>query len=94
MSSCDKQRVLNRGVGVASPAETRPPLELALDLQRTMLQMKGEYMTEDGRGVDYEELTSSDVFKRYESLAGELERCDPSKLDEDERKAFFISILY
>ena len=58
-----------------------------------MLQMKGEYMTEDGRGVNYEKLTGSDLFKCYQSLTGELVQCDPSQLNEEERKAFFISIL-
>lgn len=89
-----KQRVLNQAVGVASPSLTpRPPPELALDLQRTMLHMKGEYMTEDGKGVNYAMLTHSELFEQYQSLARELEHCDLSKLDENERKAFFISIL-
>ena len=94
MSSSSKKRVLNQAVGVASPPTTpRPPSEVALELQRTMLRMKGEYMAEDGKGVNYEMLTHSELFERYQSLARELEYCDPSQLDEDERKAFFISIL-
>ena len=89
-----KQRVLNQRVGVVAPPPTpRPPSALALELQHTMLNMKGEYMTEDGKGVNYEMLTQSELFGRYQSLARELVHCDPSQLDEDERKAFFISIL-
>ena len=95
MSLSGKQRVLNQTVGVAPPPSSpRPPSELALELQRTMLNMKGEYMTEDGKGVNYEVLTHSKLFERYQSLARELEYCDPSQLNEDERKAFFISILH
>ena len=94
MSFSGKLRVLNQTLGVASPPTTpRPPSELALELQRTMLHMKGEYMTEDGKGVNYEVLTHSELFKQYQSLARELEYCDPSQLDEGERKVFFISIL-
>ena len=93
MSSSDKKRVLNKHVGVASPPTPRPPSELAVELQRTMLQMKGEYMTEDGKAVNYEMLTHSELFEHYQSLVGELNKCDPSRLEEDERKAFFISIL-
>ena len=94
MSFSSEQRILNQTVGAASPPTMpRPPSELALELQRTMLRMKGEYMTEDGKGVNYAMLTHSELFERYQSLARELEHCNPSKLDEDERKAFFISIL-
>ena len=93
MSSSSKQRILNQNVGVAAQPIPRPPSELALELQRTMLHMKGEYMTEDGKGVNYEMLTHSELFGRYQSLARQLDRCDPSQLEEDERKAFFISIL-
>lgn len=92
-SSTSKPRILNQNVGVAPPATPRPPSDLALELQRTMLQMKGEYMIEDGKAVDYEKLTHSELFKHYQSLTAELVNCDPSQLDEDERKAFFISIL-
>ena len=93
MSFSRQQRVLNQ-VGVVSlPTAPPPPSELALELQRTMLRMKGEYMTEDGKGVNYEMLTHSKLFEHYQCLASDLKYCDPSQLDEDERKAFFISIL-
>ena len=96
MSFSGKQRVLNQTVGGAPPPSSspRPPSELALELQRTMLHMKGEYMTEDGKGVNYEMLTHSELFERYQSLTRELEYCDPSQLNDEERKAFFISILH
>ena len=94
MSSSSKVRILNQDVGVAPQATPRPPSDLALELQRTMLQMKGEFITKDGKGVNYELLTHSELFKRYQGLTSELEQCDPSQLDEDERKAFFISIQF
>lgn len=90
--SSSKVRILNQDVGVVPQTTPRPPSDLALELQSTMLQMKGEFMTEDGKGVNYEMLTRSELFKRYQGLTGELEQCNPSRLDEDERKAFFISI--
>ena len=73
----------------------RPPAELSLELQKTMLRLKGEFMSEDGREVRYSQLRSSEVFREYELLAGALCHCDLTDIveDEDEMKAFFISIL-
>jgi len=69
------------------------PSDLALKLQRTMLRLKGDHMTPDGRGIDYGNLKSSDLFKEYVELSQQLSACDPSGLEENDRKAFFISIL-
>ena len=93
-SKNSKLRILNQKVGVAPHSTPRPPSDLSLELQRTMLQMKGEFMTDDGKGVDYAKLTQSELFGVYQSLAGELVNCDLSQMSEEERKAFFISILY
>ena len=71
----------------------RKPIELALELQRTMLRMRGEFMDSEGRGVDYERLHKSALFLEYVGLCGELTECDVASMEEVERKAFFISIL-
>lgn len=73
--------------------ETRNAQEIAKNLQRSMLRMKGDHMTSDGRGVDYSSLSTSDAFAEYTKMAAELVHCDCSSLNEEERKAFFISIL-
>lgn len=87
-----ESNILNRLSNNASPVP-RPPCDLALELQRTMLRVKGDHMTEDGRGVDYSQLKESKLFQEYVTLTSQLQSCDPSHLEEGERKAFFISIL-
>ncbi len=87
-------KVLNvAGSGPRGVCARRAPEELSLALQRSMLRMKGEFMDAEGRGVDYEGLQISKVFNEYVSLTEELVECDISCLGEEERKAFFISIL-
>ena len=87
-----EKRVLNSARDDAGGAP-RPPDSLSLELQRTMLRMRGEYMSPDGKGVDYAALTKSELFTHYLQLAGELVHCDISEQSQAERKAFFISIL-
>ena len=88
-----KIHVLNINVDVAS-SEPRPPGTLALELQRTMLKLKGQYMSADGREVKYDQLRGSQLFAEYEKVARRLSNCDLEDLqDEAEKKAFFISIL-
>lgn len=72
---------------------SRSPVELANYLQRAMLQIKAEHISPDGRGVDYSNLTKSQSFSDYVKVSHELVTSDPTPLSEDERKAFFISIL-
>ena len=85
------KKVLNTAPPSGDVAISTP--ELARDLQRLMLSMKGRYMREDGRGVDYAALKQSEEFKEYLVKAGALAGADPGSLDEDQRKCFFISIL-
>ena len=84
-------RVLN--VAGAGTSARRSPSEVALALQRTMLRLKGKFMSSDGKGVDYGALVRSEMFSQYQQLAIELIECDISALAQQERKAFFISIL-
>ncbi len=86
--------ILNHTKDVSSfIQDTVPPLDISLKLQRSMLQLKGHHMTEDGRGVDYERLRESELFRDYIDLSIRLVACDPSSLDHQHRMAFFISIL-
>jgi len=85
--------ILNNGQG-EELQEKKSAEELAKQLQKSMLRMKGDYMTPDGRGVDYDSLVSSDTFRDYVAMSRLLGQCDLSLLSEDTRKAFFVSILY
>ena len=55
--------------------------------------MKGEVIAEDGMGVRYQELSGSNLFSQYKEQAQALKDLDLSPLSENERMAFFISIL-
>ena len=84
------KQVLNSSGGTVV---SRPADQLSVALQRHMLTMKGEFLSEDGRGVNYSELSKSDSFKNYVVTAGELRSVDLTECTEQQRKAFFISIL-
>ena len=86
------KQVLNSNGG-NSDVVSRPADQLSVALQRHMLSMKGEFLSEDGRGVNYTELSKSDSFKNYVVTAGELRGVDLTECTEQQRKAFFISIL-
>ena len=85
--------VLNVSEDTVSFDACKTPEELAKCLQKSMLRLKGEHMSSDGKGVDYSSLASSDGFKEYIQVSRQLVCCDPSLLAEKEKMAFFISIL-
>eukprot|EP00958_Prasinococcus_capsulatus_P004443 scaffold412_cov388-Prasinococcus_capsulatus_cf.AAC.17 len=74
--------------------EARPALVVAKDLQKLILKLKGEFITEDGTGVDYGAMRSSDLFKQYCDATRELQCVDILEMvqAEDEVKCFFINI--
>ena len=93
MASSNKIRVLNLAASDGSSGARRPPGALALELQKTMLKLKGQYMSEDGREVHYDKLRGSQLFAEYEAVARQLSGCELGDLrGNDERKSFFISI--
>ena len=89
----EEAHVINSGAASGEGGARRSPSELAKQLQKTMLAIKGSFISGDGKGVDYASIAGSELFQAYVSLASELRNCDPSSLEENERKAFFISIL-
>ena len=66
--------------------------DVAKQLQSLMLRLKGEFMAEDGRGVNYAGLRESELFKEYQLKSRELKSVDVGILDVAEKKCFFISI--
>jgi hypothetical protein len=56
--------------------------------------LKGEFILEDGKGVDYVRMKGSQLFHDYkDSLAPQLQNVSLDDISGDEKKAFFISIL-
>lgn len=85
--------ILNVIDDTVSLGESRTPEELARYLQKSMLRLKADHISSDGKGVDYSSLVTSEAFKEYVQVSQQLICCDPSLLAEEERRAFFISIL-
>lgn len=86
------KQILNASTDAATD-QSKPAEQLSMTLQRHMLVMKGDFLAEDGRGVDYSSLRDSTAFKNYTSTASELRHVDLTTCTEQQRKAFFISIL-
>ena len=68
--------------------------QLGLDLQRCMLGVKGQFLADDGRGVDYHRLSNSSEFQEYCRIAEKLNYIVLRGHSEEEMKSFFISILH
>lgn len=76
------------GAPVVPPGE-----EVAAKVQKLMLQLKGNFMTDDGQGVDYSGLRESELFREYQDQCQQLSHVDVGKMADSQKKAFFISIL-
>ncbi|ESO94705.1 hypothetical protein LOTGIDRAFT_175345 [Lottia gigantea] len=68
-------------------------VDLSKTLQKLMLRLKGEFMADDGKGVDYSKFKTSQLFPEYKKQACQLQNIDLNTLSEVEKKVFFISIL-
>jgi len=69
-------------------------LDLSKDLQRLMLKIKGSFITEEGRAVDYNALKESDLFQEYVDKTKALKAVNLGILELKEKIAFFLSIFY
>ncbi|VDI22554.1 Hypothetical predicted protein [Mytilus galloprovincialis] len=98
MASSPEPSILNQPMPqkpVANPGQTPAKVsavELSKKLQKCMLRLKGEYMGNEGQGVDYEKLRLSQQFKEYEELTSQLQNVNLTDLSENEKKAFFINL--
>ena len=69
-------------------------VQLSSELQKIMLKVKGDFISEDGREVDYKALKLSEVFQTaFVSKARQLQLVDMKTLERDEKIAFCINIL-
>lgn len=69
-----------------------PATEVAASLQRTVLKLKGKYLSEDGKSVCYAELKKDDLFQEFQSQAEQLVHVSLADLNPIQRKAFFINV--
>jgi hypothetical protein len=54
--------------------------------------LKGKYLSEDGKSVDYAELRNDNLFKEFQAQSVQLADLELADLSPVQRKAFFISI--
>ncbi|XP_052798986.1 uncharacterized protein LOC128230606 isoform X2 [Mya arenaria] len=91
MSEKSSMRVLN--VKEIEDTSKRSAVEISKEMQKTMLKLKGEFIIEDGKGVNYAGIKGSKMFKDYfENLAPQLQYVDLGMVSENEKKAFFINV--
>lgn len=58
-----------------------------------MARLKGRYLSEDGKTVDYVGLKGDKLFQEFEGLSNQLVHADLAELSSIQRKAFFISMM-
>ncbi|KAK3747651.1 hypothetical protein RRG08_024798 [Elysia crispata] len=90
MASTDGVQVMNKGT--LTGVDTISAVELSRKLQKTLLKLKGKFMSDDGKAVDYVKMKKSPEFGQYLKEALELQKVDPSNMNEKEKKVFFINV--
>lgn len=69
-------------------------VDLSKELQKLMLKIKGSFITEEGRAVDYRALKESNLFQEYVDRTQALQAVNLGSLERTEKIAFFLSIFY
>ena len=69
-------------------------VELSRQLQKLMLNIKGNFISYEGHEVDYAALKDSDLFREYVERTKALKVVDLGSLERKEKIAFFLSIFY
>jgi len=69
-------------------------VELSRQLQKLMLNIKGNFISHEGHEVDYAALKDSDLFREYVEKTKILKVVDLGSLERKEKIAFFLSIFY
>ncbi|XP_013384161.1 uncharacterized protein LOC106154375 [Lingula anatina] len=83
-------RVLNTPEGVKT--EKHDDKNIAKDLQKLMLKLKGEHMTGDGKNIDYVALKSSKTYAEYKEKSKALAHVQLESFSEEEKIAFCINV--
>ncbi|XP_070554538.1 uncharacterized protein [Ptychodera flava] len=86
----DESSALNSGL--SSECEPRPAGELSEYMRRLILSIYADYLSPDGKGVDYKGIGESKKFNLYKKTTAELVRLDMDRLSREEKLAFFINI--
>ena len=92
MAAASEVGILNSGE--YPPENLLSAVELSKELQKLMLKIKGNFISEEGRAVDYNALKESDLFREYVERTKALKAVDLRSLERKEKIAFFLSIFY
>ncbi|XP_023325564.1 uncharacterized protein LOC111699192 [Eurytemora carolleeae] len=82
------------GLNTEYPPEcVSPPADQAAqDIRKVVLKLFADFLSPDGKYVDYKGMASSSLWEKFKLLVSQLQRVDVSTLSEDEKLAFFINI--
>nr|XP_029494428.1 uncharacterized protein LOC115111963 isoform X2 [Oncorhynchus nerka] len=81
----------NQSDGSDTAEEADGAAELSAILRNMILKLFSEYLSSDGKCVDYKAMSLSPVFERYCELAVQLQRVELLSLTREEKLAFFIN---
>eukprot|EP00095_Tigriopus_kingsejongensis_P004820 maker-scaffold769_size100554-snap-gene-0.19 protein:Tk04820 transcript:maker-scaffold769_size100554-snap-gene-0.19-mRNA-1 annotation:"PREDICTED: uncharacterized protein LOC102804375" len=90
LSTSDASRALN--AGEMAKCVQRPAAEIAENLRKLILKLFGDYLSKDGRTVDYKGIATSKSFVAYKRMTLELQRVEVENISREERLAFFINV--
>lgn len=72
--------------------ESREAKVVVEDVRNRILKLYDEFLSADGRAVDYEGLRASAGFAEFVDASEELQRVNLNSLSREERMAFFINV--
>ena len=67
-------------------------VEVGEELRKLVLSMFNQYLSPDGRLVDYKGMAKSKEFEVYERLSAQLQRVELAQLSRNEKIAFFVNV--
>ncbi|XP_007251797.3 uncharacterized protein zgc:152951 isoform X2 [Astyanax mexicanus] len=70
----------------------RGATELSEALRNLILKLYSDYLSADGKSVDYKSMSQSPCFEHYCELAVQLQRVELMSLSREEKLAFFINV--
>ncbi|MCO5592160.1 hypothetical protein L7F22_046156 [Adiantum nelumboides] len=78
--------------GTVNDAEPFSASEIEASLRKFTLAIIDSYVSDDGKCVDYQSISTSEEFRRYVKMTESLHRFDPSTFSQEEKLAFFINL--
>ncbi|XP_066497075.1 uncharacterized protein zgc:152951 isoform X2 [Hoplias malabaricus] len=66
--------------------------ELSEALRNLILKLYSDFLSSDGKSVDYKSMSQSPCFKHYCELTVQLQRMELQSLSREEKLAFFINV--